>query len=125
MYGHQDRRNKKKQEKREECEEEEEYFDYDTELEISASEAEEAMQDMFQLRANEESKGNEKGTKEKEMENSLEQGGTKTKKLADEAMMNITHNDIATETAEAVLEGGSPPVGPVLELPYTGHVQCS
>ena len=44
----------------------------------------------------------------------------KSKAMADEAMMNIICDDIATETTAAALRGEAPPPEPVMELPYVG-----
>ena len=40
--------------------------------------------------------------------------------LVDDTMMNIVCDDITTNTAEAVISGGGPPPGPIMELPYEG-----
>ena len=119
MYGHQDGKNKKKQEKWETALEEEiEEYACEIEAESSKSKAEAMMMRTFQIGEKRQPKRPQKnGLKAKQ---DLWDKEGHEEKLMDEAMMNITCNEIATDTTAAALGGEAPYPDTVMELPYAG-----
>ena len=79
---------------------------------------------MFQLYAHKEPKGESKGAKGKEKIHSEEQEWDMKKRLANEVMMNIACDEIATATTDATLSGGAPQPDPYLIYHMHEHAQC-
>ena len=120
MYGYYDGKNRKNQEQQEKVlYEDTEGFVHETEAESSESGTETAMANMFQLGVTKSLKRPQKA-KQKKTPDPGEEERTRSKRLTDEAMMNIVCGDIATNTTATAPRGEALPPGPIMELPYMG-----
>ena len=89
-------------------------------MESSESEAETEMTHMFQLGEMRRKLKISRKVEQKEMPDLGEEGGTRKKKLVDEAMINIVCDNIATNTTSTALRQEDLPSGPIMKLRYAG-----